>query len=292
MGKNNTNSDGFLLQRQLVIQRSMQYNLFSDTFLSVALDDIKACEHVLRVILGKAGLKVKSVVTQKTFSKIATRSARLDVVAEDEDGQIYNIEVQREDTVHHAKRTRFHRALIDGEILQKGSDFEDLPNLILIYISETDIWGAGKAVYRAKMQMDDDRVPYEDGIEEIYVNAAVDDGTEIAKLMQYFQTARPDDSSQGELSKRVHFLKCEEGGHEIMCKITDMFYQEGVEKGMEKGIEKGKEIGLEQGEQKKQHDIAQKMILKGDLPLEAIMEYTDLPLDTLKKIQKELMASV
>ena len=288
MGKNNTNSDGFLLQRQLVIQRSMQYNLFSDTFLSVALDDIKACEHVLRVILGKAGLKVKSVVTQKTFSKIATRSARLDVVAEDEDGQIYNIEVQREDSVHHAKRMRLHRALIDGEILQKGSDFEDLPNLILIYISETDIWGAGKAVYRAKMQMDDDRVPYEDGIEEIYVNAAVDDGTEIAKLMQYFKTARPDDSSQGELSKRVHFLKCEEGGHEIMCKITDMFYQEGVEKGKEICLEQGKE----QGEQKKQHDIAKKMILKGDIPLEAIMEYTDLPLDALKKIQKELLATV
>ena len=282
MRKNNAKPDGILLQRQLVIQRSLQYNLFSDTFLSVALDDIKACEHVLRVILGKAGLKVKSVVTQKTFSKIATRSARLDVVAED--GQIYNIEVQREDTVHHAKRIRFHRALIDGEILQKGSDFEDLPNLILIYISETDIWGAGKVIYRAKMRMDDDLVPYEDGIEEIYVNAAVDDGTEIAKLMQYFKTARPDDSSQGELSKRVHFLKCEEGGHEIMCKITDMFYQEGVEK----GIEKGKEIGLEQGKDA----IAKKMILKGDIPLETIMEYTDLPLDTLKKIQKEILAAV
>ena len=99
MRKNNAKPDGILLQRQLVIQRSMQYNLFSDTFLSVALYDIKACEHVLRVILGKAGLKVKSVVTQKTFSKIATRSARLDVVAEDEDGQIYNIEVQRENSL-------------------------------------------------------------------------------------------------------------------------------------------------------------------------------------------------
>ena len=126
------------------------------------------------------------------------------------------------------------------------------------------------------MRMDDDLVPYEDGIEEIYVNAAVDDGTEIAKLMQYFKTARPDDSSQVELSKRVHFLKCEEGGHEIMCKITDMFYQEGIEK----GIEKGKDA------------IAKKMILKGDIPLEAIMEYTDLPLDTLKKIQKEILAAV
>ena len=81
-----------------------------------------------------------------------------------------------------------------------------------------------------------------------------------------------------------------------MCKITDMFYQEGIEKGIEKGKEiglaQGKEIGLEQGEQKKQHDIAKKMISKGDISLEAIMEYTDLPLDTLEKIQKEILATV
>ncbi len=44
-----------------------------------------------------------------------------------------------------------------------------------------------------------------------YVNAAVDDGSEIARLMEYFKTADPDDMSQGALPRRVHFLKCEEG---------------------------------------------------------------------------------
>ena len=81
-----------------------------------------------------------------------------------------------------------------------------------------------------------------------------------------------------------------------MCKITDMFYQEGVEKGKEIGLEQGKEIGLEQGKEigleQGKDAIAKKMILKGDIPLEAIMEYTDLPLDTLEKIQKEILATV
>lgn len=85
-----------------------------------------------------------------------------------------------------------------------------------------------------------------------------------------------------------------------MCKITDMFYQEGVEKGKEIGLEQGKqlgkEIGLEQGKEigliQGKDAIAKKMIMKGNLSLETIMEYTDLSLDTLKKIQKELMASV
>ncbi len=42
------------------------------------------------------------------------------------------------------------------------------------------------------------------------MNAAVDDGSEIARMMQYFKTADPDDMSQGDLSSRVNFLKREE----------------------------------------------------------------------------------
>ena len=50
----------------------------------------------------------------------------------------------------------------------------------------------------------------------MYVNAEMDDGGEIAKLMKYFKTGDPYDMSQGALSKRVHYLKCEEGGIDYM----------------------------------------------------------------------------
>ena len=43
-------------------------------------------------------------------------------------------------------------------------------------------------------------------------DAEVNDGSRVAKLMEYFKTADPLDASEGELSKRVHYLKCEEGG--------------------------------------------------------------------------------
>lgn len=38
-----------------------------------------------------------------------------------------------------------------------------------------------------------------------YVNAEINDGSDIAKMMDYFKTADPKDSSQGDLSARVHF---------------------------------------------------------------------------------------
>lgn len=45
--------------------------------------------------------------------------------------------------------------------------------------------------------------------------------------MDYFKTADPEDMSQGDLSARIHFLKCEEGGYPdwrrkvLFFRITD-----------------------------------------------------------------------
>ena len=49
--------------------------------------------------------------------------------------------------------------------------------------------------------------------------------------MQYFRTADPFDDSEGELSKRVRFLKTEEGGIEIMCEIMERIKEEGKQSG-------------------------------------------------------------
>jgi len=61
----------------------------------------------------------------------------------------------------------------------------------------------------------------------MYVNAAINDGTEMANLMQYFKTADPDDMNHGDLSKRIHLLKCEEGGYQEMCEVSEKIFKEG-----------------------------------------------------------------
>lgn len=81
----------------------------------------------------------------------------------------------------------------------------------------------------------------------LYVNAAVDDGSDIAKLMHYFRTANPGDMSQGSLSARVNFLKCEEGGYQEMCEVSEEIYN----------------IGWAEGEMKKAREIALSLSKKG-----------------------------
>lgn len=89
------------------------------------------------------------------------------------------------------------------------------------------MWEAGYTAYPVKKYFGDTSIPYDDGQHILYVNAAVDDGTETAKLMQYFKTADPFDRRHGELSNRVHYLKCEEGGYQEMCDVTEKIYKEG-----------------------------------------------------------------
>lgn len=268
---------GAILSREERISLASQFNLLSNVFMSVALDDVAACEHVIRILTGIKDLVVKEIRTQYRLSKITSHDAILDILAEDNDGKLYNLEIQRKDTLDHARRTRFYGAMIDSEYLEKGKDYDALPDVYVIYISETDLWKAGYTTYPVNKVFENTDVAYEDGMHVLYVNAAVDDGSETAKLMQYFKTADPDDMGQGALSRRIHFLKKEEGGHEIMCEISDRIYQSGMLEGKIEGKIEGKREGIIESKREVAHNL-----LSMGLPVSQIAKALSIPEDTVK----------
>jgi len=226
-------------ERERRVAEARSLNLLSNTFMTVALKDKPACQHVLRIVTGIQDLVVKEIRTQYRISKISSHDAILDILAEDGQKRLYNLEIQRAETVDHARRTRFYGAMIDSEYLVKGKDYDELPEVHIIYISETDLWKAGKATYEVEKSFKGTGIKYEDGIHVTYVNAEVEDGTEVSELMKYFKTTDPEDMSQGDLSNRIHFLKCEEGGFEVMCEMSEKWIAEGRAEGEEK---KAKEV--------------------------------------------------
>ncbi|MCD8006078.1 MAG: Rpn family recombination-promoting nuclease/putative transposase [Oscillospiraceae bacterium] len=221
----------------------LKQNLFSDTFASVALEDIGACQHVVRTILGRDDIEIISVKSQYRLLNITSKDTILDAFAQDSTGRLINIEIQRSDTIDHARRIRYYGSMIDKSILDKGAYYDELPDVYIIYISETDLLDVGETVYPVKKTLGESGKPYDDGNHVIFVNAAIDDGSDTAKLMKYFGTADPEDMTQGPLSERVHFLKREKGGHDEMCKVAEDLYNQGKEQGIEQGIEKGIEKG-------------------------------------------------
>ena len=209
------------------VEEARKFNLLSDTFMSVALRDREAAQEVIRVFTGIKDLRIISLSTQVRLPRMVAHDAILDVVAEDSIGRVYNIEVQRADNLDHVRRVRYYCAMLDMAWLEKGGSYEELPDLYMIYLSEKDLWRGGRTLYTVEEELNKANIPYSDGIHIIYANAEVNDGTEIARTMQYFKESDPMDQSHGALSKRVHYLKCEEGGYQEMCEVAEKIYTEG-----------------------------------------------------------------
>lgn len=225
----------FIQTKDQLVEKARNFNLLSNVFMSVALNDIPACQHVIRVITGNPDLIVKEVRSQHRISKVTAHDAILDILAEDSHRRLVNLEIQRKDTIDHARRTRFYAAMIDSECLEKGKDYHQMPDVHIIYISETDLWASGKTLYNVEKKFKETEIPYDDGVYVTYVNAEVNDGSDVAKLMDYFKTADPEDMCQGDLSARIHFLKCEEGGYPEMCEVSEKIYKEGIIEGIIEG---------------------------------------------------------
>ena len=212
-------------EERLAFARSM--NLFSTPFMREVFKDERATQYVLRILTGKPDLVIKDNQTEYRIAKIDSRDAVLDVLAADEAGVVYHIEIQLADGDDHILRVRFYSAMTDSEMLEKGTKYTDLPNTYIFYISMNDFMGLEEPIARVTSIIGKKRKDYDDGKYIFYVNAAVNDQSEVAKLMDYFKLADPNDMSHGELSNRVHLLKCDPEGEEPMCAITQSFVDEG-----------------------------------------------------------------
>ena len=137
---------------------------------------------------------------------------------------------------------------MDSELLRKGVGYDKLPEVYLFYISEEDIWKRGLTKYEVRQSLfcGDEAIPYNNGLHTIYVNAEIDDGTSLAKLMQYLKTAEVGDASQGELSQYVNYVKSPKGGRKVMGEFEKYFREEG----RKAGVEEGRKAGVEEGETK------------------------------------------
>ncbi len=218
-----------------MLQRIQALRLMDDEFMSVVFDgDITNTEFILRIILDRTDLSVKSVVTQKEKRNLYGRSVRLDILAEDTSGKIYNIEVQRADKGASPKRVRYNMALLDSHSLKKDDDFEKLPETYIIFITENDYFSENQPLYKVekliKIPADEKlsarNLPFKDGCNIIYVNGTYRGKDALGRLMHDFCTADADQMYYENLAKTVRHHKQQEGETKNMSKIFEEYGEE------------------------------------------------------------------
>ncbi|MCM1167043.1 MAG: Rpn family recombination-promoting nuclease/putative transposase, partial [Ruminococcus sp.] len=114
-----------------------QFNLMDDTFFSVVMGHNDAAEYLLSKLLGK-NVKIIENKTQYSIRNAESHSIVLDALVEDEEHNIYDVEVQVGDKDNHERRIRYYRTAIDWSYLEKGKDYSELPEVYMIFISDFD----------------------------------------------------------------------------------------------------------------------------------------------------------
>lgn len=214
------------------LERIKNFRLLDDDFFTKCFEgDTECIELVLRIVLNKSDLKVVDVRTQVFVENIKNRSVRLDVLATDSQGRKFNVEIQRADKGAGKRRARYNSSMMDANLLNKGEDFDSLPETFVVFITENDVIGKGKALYHVGRCFLDSGEIFDDGSHIIYVNSSYRDETPIGKLMHDFSCKNPSEMYYGVLAERTRFFKESKEGIAVMCKamedMRDQAYKEG-----------------------------------------------------------------
>lgn len=220
-------------QRALYIIK--HWRLMDDEFMKRCLkDNISAVECILRIILEIDDLKVKTVQIEDTIPNLQGRGIRLDVHAIDTAGKEYDIEVQRADKGASKKRARFNSSLLDLNSLEKGDDFEHLPETYVIFITENDVLKFGLARYHIDRTIRETKTAFNDEEHIIFVNGAYQGNDAIGKLMHDFRSEDPEKIIFEPLREVVDRYKNNPEEVEIMCKELEKWSLEERKEGQKK----------------------------------------------------------
>lgn len=99
------------------------FTLMSDIFMRNVFKKKECLEYVLQIILQNHKLFIAEHIIQKDYKNLQGRSAVMDCVARDADGQYFNIEIQQENEGASPNRARYNSGLMDMNMLNPGQDF-------------------------------------------------------------------------------------------------------------------------------------------------------------------------
>ena len=218
------------------LERLKAFRLMEDDFMTACFDGSpESVELVMRIIMDRTDLRVLDVKVQYFLKNLLKRSVWLDVLATDQDGKMYNIEIQRSDKGADAKRARYNSSMIDAKVMEKGADFDELPESYVIFVTENDVLGNGEAIYHIDRFIQENGEYFGDEAHIIYVNGTYRGDDLLGRLMEDFCCTEPSKMYYNVLKDRVSYFKENKEGVAIMCRAIEEMRNQEREEGRAEG---------------------------------------------------------
>ena len=213
------------LKRKEALKAISEMCLLDDNLMALVFDrNTEATELLLNIILQRSDLKVLEVIGQREYRNPMSggRSITIDIYAVDRNDKVYDVEVQRASEGADPHRARFHSSMIDTKMLKAGQEFKEIHDSYVIFITASDVMGAGRPLYHVNRTVEETGTYFGDGSHIIYVNGSYkDDSDPVGRLMHDFRCLSSVDMFYPILARQVEFFKETEGGQKVMSQLFE-----------------------------------------------------------------------
>lgn len=213
--------------------------------------DKRFCQEFLRVILQDDNLVVVENDTQKFLPNLYLKDAIVDMCCKLGDGRIVNVEVQLYNEKEHAKRIFYYASMLRQSSVAKGVNYDELKDIIIIYLTKDDIFKKGSTIYNVEMNIVSDAgekiSKWNAGLNVLYVNTK---GITNKNINEYLKllTDKETKNTNYKITSEIKTDIFETGGANMSKWMQDLI-DEGVEKNKQTWMQRGMQQGIERGMQ-------------------------------------------
>ena len=187
-----------------------------------------------------------------------SKGIRLDIMADDEEGSRYSVEMQNENEYNINKRSRYYHSMMDLDLLQRGERYQDLRKNIVIFICPFQPFvkfRLHRYVFE-KRCLQEPELALDDEMTTVILStkgAEKDIDEEMLSFLRYMEDSREEVAagSEGDLVKLVHEKvrvvkqsKVREAEYMKLQERDRKNYLEGRQEGLQEGKRQGELLAV------------------------------------------------
>ncbi len=217
-----------------------------DRMFGTVFQNEEECRELLQRILGIHIREIHVIAQMPIEGSFFGKGSRLDIYAKDEDGNVYDIEMQTTMQKILTLRSRYYHSEMDSYQIKKGQPYDKLKKSIVIFICTFDFFGDDRSVYTFEnICLENAEIKLKDKCSTIFVNiGGKRDGLseDLTKLLDYFKTGTPMDAYTQGLQEEVEEARYDDEWRTNYMTF-EMMMEEKKQEGRAEGREEGEAIG-------------------------------------------------
>ena len=246
------------------LERIGRMTLFNDILFRNVAKDKDVARLFVRLFTGRESLDVVARDTQYSVVPVTgQRGVVMDLHIVDDEGSVFDFEIQDYRELHLALRARWYHSQLDWEHgPESGQEYDSLPQVQVVFIMRHDPFGQGRLLYRVRKEAAPGLV-YDDGSHTAFMNVRAADDSALGRLAHDLVQTRAEDMYYDELRRQVRHYKTTKEGRKRMCRELEEMKMETADK--------------------KARMIAERLISMG-LPLDMVAEGTSLAREVVEEL--------